>query len=242
MTPHHRRTDGRPLEPLVTTTDVAADHWSSDTTDAGRTDGDRRRGTADDGDARAEGGSFSRSRRSPAGELTRERPSFPAPQRSFEDGRGHTIGLAAFGGWLAVEEFEPLVALYATVDEDERPPTVPTGGDRIRAWLEGRLTERHVNVLAWHGEAVVGHATLLSAAGTSHELATFVHPRYRGASVDEHLLAGVLGAGYRAGVTNVWLTPDRPGPSARLADRVGFEPVVEPGGGDAATLSMRLEL
>lgn len=146
------------------------------------------------------------------------------PPRSFVDREGHTIAIRFHGEHLERDEFEPLVSLYGAFHPADRIYDLPpSGGDRIRAWL-GRLL-RGVNVLAWHDDAVAGHATLVETP-TGFELMAFVHRAYQHAGIGRRLVATLVEYGRRNGIEEIGLVVDRRHRTAvGLFRRAGFEPV-----------------
>ncbi len=159
---------------------------------------------------------------------------FPAPPDTFEDGEGRSIEIRA------LEEdddsqVDDLVAMYLEFDPVDRAQGIPpTGEQRIREWLDPIL-EGSVNVVAWHDEQVVGHATLVPdtddpAVATDQpdsiewELAIFVLQAYQQAGIGTQLLEHLLGYASEVGIENVWLTVERwNGPAISLYEAVGFE-------------------
>jgi RimJ/RimL family protein N-acetyltransferase len=146
---------------------------------------------------------------------------FPAPPETFEDRDGRTI---------EVRRYEPtareaLQAMYEAFDPADRAQGIPpTDADRIADWLDAITGEETTNVVAWHGDRAVGHATLVpdEPAGTA-ELAIFVLQAYQGAGIGTHVLETLLGAGRADGVERVWLSVERWNePAIHLYEKVGF--------------------
>lgn len=161
--------------------------------------------------------------RAPSRERTR------TPPISFSDGDKREIDIDVYGEHLTVDEFEPLVGLYGVFDPADRALGLPpTGGKRIREWLEILLDGQ--NVLAWHGDVVAGHATLLEIHPGVYELGTFVHRAYQRAGIGSRLVTGLLEQGKRAGVETVRLVVGRTHRTAiTLYRKAGFEPIHPPG-------------
>ena len=153
--------------------------------------------------------------------------AFDPPPTTFADGAGRPVALHAFGDGPLAERGEraSLFEMYADFDPADRAQGVPpAAADALESWLDGLLREDRVNVLAWHGESVVGHATLVPDADDSYELAIFVHQDYRRAGIGSRLIRALLGAGARAGVERVWLSVERWNrPAIGLYEDVGFE-------------------
>jgi GNAT superfamily N-acetyltransferase len=144
---------------------------------------------------------------------------FPVPPECVLDERERPID---------VERFEEghsdgLVAMYASFDPDDRAQGLPpTGEERIREWLETVL--EGLNLVASHGDRVVGHAMLVPDDDGSHELAIFVLQAYQSAGIGSALVRHLLGAGATDGVERVWLSVERWNePARRLYESVGFE-------------------
>ena len=158
---------------------------------------------------------------------------FPAPPTTFEDKEGRTIeieGLGAFEG----DALDGVVEMYVEFDPQDRAQGIPpTGEERIRNWLEA-IAEASVNVVARHGDDVVGHAVLVPDADdpssienrsdVEWELAIFVLQEYQRAGIGTQLLEGLLGHAAELGIERVWLTVERwNNPAIALYERVGFE-------------------
>ncbi|WP_232687022.1 GNAT family N-acetyltransferase [Halobacterium zhouii] len=148
---------------------------------------------------------------------------FDPPPRSFEDGDGRAIEIRD----LADSDFDPVVAMYDDFDPADRAQGVPpVGEERVREWLEKLLEGDGYNVVAWHGDRTVGHATLVPDGGAAYELAIFVHQDYQGAGIGTELIEALLGAGQTDGVELVWLTVERWNRAAvALYEKMGFETV-----------------
>ncbi|MFB6138425.1 MAG: N-acetyltransferase family protein [Halobacteriaceae archaeon] len=149
---------------------------------------------------------------------------FDTPPRTFEDAEGREITLRAVRDDAA--DREALVRMYEDFDPGERAQGLPpVGAESVRAWLADLLAaEGGVNVAAFHGDRLVGHATLVPGGETGHELAIFVHQAYQGAGIGTRLLEALLGAGAAAGVEAVWLTVERWNRAAvNLYEKIGFE-------------------
>lgn len=168
--------------------------------------------------------------------MTRRRPypdevagPFPTPPGSFTDTAGREILIRAAGDWSSAggeDELEAVVRMYAAFDPADRAQGIPpTREDAIRRWLAGVFTEEAVNLLAWHDNTVVGHATLVPDGEGAYELAIFVLQDYQRAGIGRVMLESVLGLGATLGVDRVWLTVERWNePAIRLYRAVGFEP------------------
>jgi diamine N-acetyltransferase len=159
---------------------------------------------------------------------------FPAPPSTAEDQSGREIE------FRPVDEFEgevldDTVEMYVEFDPTDRAQGIPpTGEERIRNWLE-TIAEHSVNVVARHGEDVVGHAVLVPDADdpseietvseVEWELAIFVLQDYQQSGIGTKLLKHLLGHAIELGITHVWLTVERWNtPAIALYERVGFEP------------------
>lgn len=147
------------------------------------------------------------------------------PPRSFEDREGRRIDIHGFGERDANAEYEALVEMYVAFDPADRAQGIPpTGEPAIRNWLDRILIDDAVNVVAWHSETAVGHATLVPDRAGGYELAIFVRSSHQEAGIGTELIEALLGAGQRGGVERVWLTVEPWNSAAiRLYEKVGFE-------------------
>jgi GNAT superfamily N-acetyltransferase len=148
---------------------------------------------------------------------------FPEPPTTVEDREGRSITVRRYD---EAADREALEAMYAAFDPADRAQGIPpTGEKRIADWLDAITGPETVNVVASHGDDVVGHATLVPDEGETAELAIFVLQAYQGAGIGTHLLRRLLGAGQAAGVERVWLSVERwNDPAIALYEKVGFEP------------------
>lgn len=147
---------------------------------------------------------------------------FPEPPRSFTDADGRDIEVRAFAD--EPEEREGLVEMYAEFDPGDRAQGIPPAREsRIRSWLDTILAEECHNVVAWHGEKAVGHATLVPDE-EAFELAIFVLQEYQKAKIGTELIETLLGHGASKGARKVWLTVERWNHTAvELYRKTGFE-------------------
>lgn len=165
---------------------------------------------------------------------------FDPPPRSFTDAEERSIHVHALASDDAdtadglahaprhldgVSPRERLVGMYQAFDPADRAQGIPPGGDdRIRSWLDTLLASDSHNVVAFHDNRAVGHATLV-AADEAHELAIFVLDAYQGAGIGTELLTALLAVGAAAGVERVWLSVERWNrPAIGLYEKIGFEP------------------
>ena len=122
-------------------------------------------------------------------------------------------------------DFDSLARMYDAFDPEHRaqgtPPVDPTA---VRRWLRDILDG--VDVLAVHGDRIVGHVSFVPDGTGRHELAVFVHQEYHGTGIGTRLLAAGLGRAREAGVEYVWLSvrADRPR-LQRFYGRAGFSTV-----------------
>jgi ribosomal protein S18 acetylase RimI-like enzyme len=149
--------------------------------------------------------------------------SLPRPPRTVTDAEGREIALRAYDG--DADERTALVEMYVDFDPADRAQGIPPVGEKkVRDWLDTLLDGESFNVLAWQGEAVVGHATLVADGDQGYELAIFVAQAHQGAGIGTQLLRTLLGHGAAHGVEHVWLTVERWNhPAIALYERVGFE-------------------
>ncbi|GAB3683070.1 GNAT family N-acetyltransferase [Salinarchaeum chitinilyticum] len=157
---------------------------------------------------------------------------FPGPPREVEDAEGREIVYEVADD----ADPEPIVEMYVAFDPADRAQGIPPSQEeRIRSWL-GTLLEEGRNVLAWHDDAVVGHAVLMPDTD-GWELAIFVNQPYQGAGIGTELIQTLLGYGAEAGIDHVWLTVERWNrPAIALYKSVGFEP------SDAESFEMEMSL
>jgi ribosomal protein S18 acetylase RimI-like enzyme len=144
---------------------------------------------------------------------------------SFSDDNGRRIDITVYDEHLTVDEFEPLVGLYGAFDSADRTLGLPpSGGTRIRKWLETVL-EGH-NVLAWHDDVIAGHATLMEVRPGIYELGIFVHRAYQHSGIDYQLITTLLKYGKHHGIGTVRLVVERRYQTAiTLYRKTGFESV-----------------
>jgi ribosomal protein S18 acetylase RimI-like enzyme len=158
--------------------------------------------------------------------MTREYPDevagpYEGPPRSFADRDGRDIEIRRYD-----DEFEMLVEMYLQFDPEDRAQGIPPTAEKgIRKWLDNLLLDECVNVVAWHGDDAVGHATLVPDTEGASELAIFVLREYQEAGIGTQLIECLLGAGRESGIEQVWLTVERWNKAATaLYRKVGFEP------------------
>lgn len=122
-------------------------------------------------------------------------------------------------------DFESLVGMYADFESAGRAQGVPPlDTPAIREWLDGILGG--LNVVACHGEDLVGHVSVVPDGTDRHEIAIFVHQAYQRAGIGSSLLAAGMGQAKRAGVTYVWLSVEASSRELhRFYTRAGFTTV-----------------
>jgi ribosomal protein S18 acetylase RimI-like enzyme len=150
--------------------------------------------------------------------------SFDPPPRAFTDRKERDIELAELhldGG------FDAVVSMYDDFDPADRAQGLPpVGEERVREWLHKLVDGDGYNVVAWHDDRAVGHATLVPDGESAYELAIFVHQAYQSAGIGTELIEALLGAGQTDGVEVVWLTVERWNrPAVALYEKMGFETV-----------------
>lgn len=146
---------------------------------------------------------------------------FPEPPLSFNDREEREIEIRA----LEDKDVEPLVAMYTDFDPADRAQGIPPATEpRVRNWVETLTDGDGYNVVAWHGDEIAGHATLVPDGDSAYELAIFVHQDYQRAGIGSHLIRTLLGYGRQQDVDKVWLTVERWNRAAvNLYRNVGFE-------------------
>lgn len=168
-------------------------------------------------------------------EVARE---FERPPIEFTDGEGREITIRTYGDEVpdgdggpserTIEEIgaetNALFRMYVAFDPADRAQGIPpTRESQIREWLETVLGGG-CDVLAWHEDECVGHATLVPDCEGAYELAIFVVSEYQRAGIGSRLMEGLLGHGQAEGVERVWLTVERWNEVAMaLYRKVGFE-------------------
>ena len=180
--------------------------------------------------------------------MTDERPypaeparPFPTPPETFADREGREIELRCLDEAAdRAGALDALADMYDRFDPSDRAQGIPpVGRERIESWLSTLAESDAVNVIAWHGDAVAGHATLVPDGSGAHELAIFVHQDYQRAGIGGRLIRHLLGEGAARGVERVWLTVERWNePAIRLYRDVGFEGT----GADRFEVEMSLRL
>lgn len=181
---------------------------------------------------------------------------YDAPPDAFTDRAGRRVEIRAYGTGSSDDsaagrpdessaresggptgreaEYEALVETYLAFDPEDRAQGIPpVGEERIRDWLDVILAPACHNVVAWHGDDAVGHATLVPEADRGetgeeppYELAIFVLRDYQEAGIGTRLMESLLGLGRERGVDRVWLTVERWNHAAvALYEKVGFEPI-----------------
>jgi len=158
---------------------------------------------------------------------------FEEPPLSFEDRDGREIAVRPY----EEGDLEPLVEMYVDFDPADRAQGIPPATEsRVRDWLDVLL--EGLNVVAWHGDRAVGHATLVPDED-AYELAIFVHQDYQRAGIGSTLIRTLLGHGEENGVEKVWLSVERWNHAAvSLYESVGFET----SGSESFELEMTLRL
>ncbi|MFC6786759.1 GNAT family N-acetyltransferase [Halobaculum halobium] len=153
---------------------------------------------------------------------------FEAPPVSFADREDRDIEVRPYppaaAGEAGEDEFEALVEMYTEFDPADRAQGIPPSRESdVRSWLETILGDDGYNVVAWDGDTVAGHATLVPD-GDAYELAIFVLQAYQGAGIGTNLMEALLGHGAANGVDKVWLTVERWNRAAvGLYKKIGFE-------------------
>jgi Acetyltransferases len=147
---------------------------------------------------------------------------FQTPPVSFDDYDGRPIRVERSDG--SETTFESLVKMYDLFDTSDRAQGIPPVTEsQIRDWLDTILGDGCFNVIAWHDDEVVGHATLVPD-DDDYELAIFVLQSHQEAGIGTQLITNVLGYGHQNGAERVWLSVERWNkPAIGLYEQVGFE-------------------
>jgi len=163
---------------------------------------------------------------------------FEIPPVEFVDREDREIVIEPYDGSDA--EYEALVEMYTEFDPADRAQGIPPGREsRIRTWLDGILDDDCLNVIAWDGETVAGHSTLVPDGDDDYELAIFVLQAYQQAGIGTHLIESLLGYGGTHDIRKVWLTVERWNhPAVSLYKKVGFETT----GAESFELEMAIRL
>ncbi|MGZ0747000.1 MULTISPECIES: GNAT family N-acetyltransferase [unclassified Haloparvum] len=148
--------------------------------------------------------------------------TFEPPPVEFEDREGRPIEVRAYDGTDA--EHDALARMYDDFDPADRAQGIPPSRpEKVREWLESILGGDCFNVIAWHGDEVAGHATLVPDED-AYELAIFVHQEYQEAGIGTRLIKALLGYGQQEDIEKVWLTVERWNRAAvALYKKIGFE-------------------
>lgn len=143
-----------------------------------------------------------------------------SPPVAFTDRDDREIEIRRYDGG-----FEALVDMYVDYEPSDRAQGIPPAKEEaIRRWLETILADECVNVVAWHEEHAVGHATLVPDGKGAYELAIFVQNEFQEAGIGTRLMEALLGRGHELGVERVWLTVERWNTAAiNLYQKMGFE-------------------
>lgn len=127
-----------------------------------------------------------------------DRPSIPL---TAVDDADRTITYRAYRS----ADRDGVVEMYAEFPPEQRaqgvPPLTEPG---VRDWLEDVMDGP--NVIAIHGDRVVGHVMFVPDDTDRHEFAIFVDPAYQGAGVGTTLARAGLRHAERQGVGYVWLS------------------------------------
>ena len=100
----------------------------------------------------------------------------------------------------------------------------PADFETCQKWAE-ELIQIGENLLAWHGQEVIGHAALTpDIKGSSGEFVIFVHQNYRNRGIGTELAMASLERARELGFKSVWLTVAITNSIAlRLYVKLGFQ-------------------
>lgn len=146
---------------------------------------------------------------------------FPEPPREVTDGDGRPIEFRRADS----DDVDSLTAMYLDFDPEDRAQGIPPSSeDAIREWLALVTGDETHNVVACHGDRVVGHVMLVSDGDDAYELAIFVLQAYQGAQIGTELVRTILGLAESEGIERVWLSVERWNtPAVSLYEKIGFE-------------------
>lgn len=163
---------------------------------------------------------------------------FQAPPREFVDSENRTIEIRSIANCDPSIK-SALVDMYDAFDPADRAQGIPpVTREDIVAWIDVIL-EQGIDVVAFHSQVPVGHATLVPDGHGAFELAIFVDRAFRGVGIGSALVQSLLGAAGVKGIEFVWLTVERWNTVAiRLYESVGFERTA--GGNFELEMSIRL--
>lgn len=144
-------------------------------------------------------------------------------QDRFQDidrsGNPFTIGI------YSAEDYPSLLEMYLHFSPKPAsqglPPEDP---DVCRKWLNN-LLEMGINLLAWRGDQVIGHATLIpDPKGKSGEFIVFIDQNNRNLGIGTQLTRMTLERSKQLGFETVWLTVSLTNFIAiKLYKKFGFE-------------------
>jgi ribosomal protein S18 acetylase RimI-like enzyme len=146
--------------------------------------------------------------------------AFERPPIAFTDAHDRDIEVDAYTD----AEREALREMYVAFDPADRAQGIPPASeDAIDDWLD-TILDGGYDVVATHGEACVGHATLVPDGDDACELAIFVLDTHQQAGIGSRLMEALLGHAQREGAEHVWLTVERwNGAAIALYRKFGFE-------------------
>lgn len=151
--------------------------------------------------------------------------SFAEPPVEYTDQEGRRIRITVAGNGAVDTEAEALAEMYDGFDPADRAQGIPPSRrGAIESWLAELLDPEGLNVIAWHGNQAVGHATLVPNGSDAYELAIFVHQDYQRAGIGRQLMEAILGAAQKRDIENIWLTVEQWNTAAKeLYQSVGFD-------------------
>lgn len=139
------------------------------------------------------------------------------------------------------DDLASLVEMYETIESESRTMGLPpTGRPAIEAWLE-RLADRGWNLLAVHGDRVVGHVGVAPTDADDPQFVIFVHHEYQnrglGTELVNHTVAYAADRDYDALTLSVSRGNRR---AIHVYKNVGFE--LEDGGDRLTAGDLDLEM
>src|SRR5512139_3886538 len=122
------------------------------------------------------------------------------------------------------DDLSLLLAMYDCYSPRPASQGLPPADPALCSAWARRIFDASLNILAWRGERIIGHAALLpEPARASCEFVIFVDQDNRGLGVGSELTALAISESAKARVSSIWLTVDATNHVAiRLYRKFGF--------------------